>query len=120
MSPHADREDPTVIPPYGTPASDRLTAITRHSGAITALKNLRIELHTHRIYPEISYDEGQPRLVISAELTVWADQEGMFFCWGTVHLEEPADHAPVDDLVKVARCIAERLGEQYAEPVNPS
>ncbi|WP_326829103.1 hypothetical protein OIE13_31465 [Streptosporangium sp. NBC_01810] len=108
-----------MIPPYGTPVSDRLNAATRRSGAIAALKHLRTELHTHRIYPEISYDEGQPRLVISAELTVWADRAGTAFCWGAVHLEEPADHAPVDDLVKVAHRIAGRLGNHYAEPVTP-
>ncbi|MFF3437987.1 hypothetical protein [Streptosporangium sp. NPDC002721] len=96
-------------------------AATRRPGAITALQHLRAELHTHRIYPAIAYDEGQPRLVIGADaLTVWADREGMFFCWGTVHLEEPADHAPADDLPQVARRIAERLGEHYTEPTTAS
>lgn len=112
----ADREDPTVIPPYGTPASDRLNAITRHSGAITALKNLRIELHTHRIYSEISYDEGLPRLVISSTLTVWTDRAGTVYCWGAGFQEEPADHAPAENLQQVAHQIAGLLGEHYAEP----
>ncbi|MER5644190.1 hypothetical protein [Streptosporangium sp. NPDC002524] len=123
MSSRADagqREGAVVIPPYGTPAGDRLNAATWRSGAVTALQRLRAELHTHRIYPAIAYDEGQPRLVIGdGTLTVWADREGMFFCWGTVHLEEPADHAPADDLLQVARRIAERLGEHYTEPDGP-
>ncbi|GAA3419350.1 hypothetical protein [Streptosporangium vulgare] len=108
-----------MIPPYGTPAGDRLNAATWRPGAIAALQHLRTELHTHRIYPAIAYDEGMPRLVIGADtLTVWADREGMFFCWGTIHLEEPADHTPADDLPKVARRIAEQLGEHYTEPHN--
>ncbi|WP_440100240.1 hypothetical protein [Streptosporangium sp. H16] len=109
-----------MIPSHGTTAGDRLSAVTWHPGAISALKHLRTELHTHRIYPEISYDQGQPRLVISADLTVWADSAGMFFCWGTTYLEEPADHAPSDDVPQVARRVAGRLGKHYVEPVDPS
>ncbi|WP_433359488.1 hypothetical protein [Streptosporangium sp. CA-115845] len=105
-----------MIPPHDTPAGDRLSAATWHPGAIAALQHLRTELHTHRIYPEISYDQGQPRLVISAELTVWADQAGAVFCWGACFLEEPADQAPTDDVPRVARRIAGRLGEHYVEP----
>ncbi|MER5648485.1 hypothetical protein [Streptosporangium sp. NPDC002524] len=108
-----------MIPPHGTPAGDRLSAATWRPGAITALQHLRTELHNHRVYPAIAYDEGQPRLVIgSGTLTVWADREGMFFCWGTHHLEEPAEHAPADDLPQVARQIARRLGEHYTEPIT--
>ncbi|GAA4182602.1 hypothetical protein GCM10022252_08760 [Streptosporangium oxazolinicum] len=109
-----------MIPPYGTPASDRLNAAVRRPGAIAALQHLRTELHAHRIYPAIAYDEGMPRLIIGADtLNVWADREGMFFCWGTVHLGEPADHAPADDLPQVAHRIAEQLGEHYTEPESP-
>ncbi|WP_329090674.1 MULTISPECIES: hypothetical protein [unclassified Streptosporangium] len=60
-----------MIPPYGTPTSDRLSAATWLPGAIAALQHLRTELHDYRIYPAIAYDEGQPRLVIGADtLTV--------------------------------------------------
>ncbi|WP_329086180.1 hypothetical protein [Streptosporangium sp. NBC_01469] len=104
----------------GTPVSGRLSAAALRRGAVTALQHLRTELHSHRIYPAIVYDEGQPRLVIGNDtLTVWADREGMFFCWGTIHLEQPADHAPADDLPKVARRIAEQLGQHYTEPDSP-
>ncbi|MER6175725.1 hypothetical protein [Streptosporangium sp. NPDC001681] len=109
-----------MIPSHGTPAGDRLNVATWHTGAVAALKHLRTELHAHRIYPEISYDEGQPRLIIGAGLTVWADQAGTVFCWGACFLEEPADQAPTDDVPRVARRIAGRLGTHYAEPVNPS
>lgn len=108
-----------MIPSHGTPVSDRLNAATWRSAAVTDLQRLRTELHTHRIYPAISYDEGQPRLVISAELTVWTDHAGTFFCWGPVYQEEPGDHASVDDLAQVAARLAERLGEHYADSVNP-
>ncbi|GAA0836629.1 hypothetical protein ACFQVD_40125 [Streptosporangium amethystogenes subsp. fukuiense] len=107
-----------MIPSYGTPAGDRLGAAIRRPAAVAALQRLRVELHTHRIYPAISYDEGQPRLVVSADLTVWADRAGTVFCWGAAYQEEPAEHAPVDDLTQVAVRIAERLGEHYAEPPN--
>ncbi len=107
-----------MIPSPGTPAGDRLSAATWRPGAITALQHLRTALHDHRIYPAIAYDEGQPRLVVSANLTVWADREGMFFCWGTAYLEEPAEHAPADDVPEVARQIAEQLGEHHTEPTT--
>ena len=107
-----------MIPSYDTPADDRPSAVTRRSTAVAVLQYLRVELHS-RIYPAISYDEGQPRLVVSAELTAWADRAGTVFCWGVAYLEEPAEHAPVSDLVQVAARIAERLGEHYAEPPNP-
>ncbi|MER5647901.1 hypothetical protein [Streptosporangium sp. NPDC002524] len=108
-----------MIPSHGTPVGDRLNAATWRSAAVVALQRLRTELHTHRIYPAISYDEGQPRLVVSAELTVWADRAGTVFCWGAVHQDEPAEHVPVDDLVRAAGRIAGRLGGHYAEPVDP-
>ncbi|MER5644947.1 hypothetical protein [Streptosporangium sp. NPDC002524] len=107
-----------MIPSPGTPAGDRLGAATWRPGAVTALRHLRTALHDHRIYPAISYDEGQPRLVISADLTVWADREGEFFTWGAVHMEEPADSARADDVPRVARQIAQRLGEHYTEPTT--
>ncbi|WP_329088669.1 MULTISPECIES: hypothetical protein [unclassified Streptosporangium] len=108
-----------MLPPYGTPVSGPLSAAVLRRDAVAALQLLRVELHTHRIYPEISYDQGEPRLVISADLTVWADSAGMFFCWGTAYLEEPADHAPVDDVPQVARRVAGRLGRHYVEPADP-
>ncbi len=108
-----------MTPSHDTPAGDRWSAATWHPGAISVLKHLRTELHTHRIYPEISYDQGRPCLVISADLTVWTDSAGMFFCLGTAYLEEPADHAPVDDVPQVARRVAGRLGKHYVEPVDP-
>lgn len=111
-------KEPIVIPPYDTPEGDRLNVTKWHPGAIAALKHLRTELHAHRIYPTISYDRGQPRLVISAELSVWADRAGTVFCWGTCFLEEPADQAPTEDLPQVARRLAGRLGKHYAEPVD--
>lgn len=107
-----------MIPYSDTLAGDRLSATTWRPGAISALKNLRAELHTHRIYPEIAYDKGRPRLVINSELTVWADQAGTAFCWGACFLEEPADQAPTDDVPQVARRIAGRLGKHYAEPMD--
>ncbi|GAA0822054.1 hypothetical protein ACFQVD_41020 [Streptosporangium amethystogenes subsp. fukuiense] len=108
-----------MIPPHDTPAGDRLNVATWHPGAIAALQSLRIELHTHRIYPEIFYDQGRPRLVVSADLTVWADQAGTVFCWGASFMEEPADQAPTDDVPRVAHRIAGRLGTHYADPVTP-
>ncbi|WP_030905603.1 hypothetical protein [Streptosporangium amethystogenes] len=108
-----------MIPHPGTPAGDRLSVAIWRPGAISALKHLRTELHTHRVYPEIAYDQGQPRLVISAELTVWADQAGTVFCWGACFLEEPADQAPTDNMPQVARRVAELLGKHYAEPIDP-
>ena len=109
-----------MIPHPGTPVGDQLNATKWHPGAIAALKHLRTELHVHRIYPTISYDEGQPRLVISTNLTVWADHTGTVFCRGPRFLEEPADQAPSDDLPRAAHRIARCLGEHYAEPVPPS
>jgi len=102
-----------VIPSYDTPAD------VRRSAAVAVLQRLRMELHTHRIYPAISYDEGQPRLVVGTELTVWADRAGTVFCWGAFYREEPAEHAPVSDLIQVAARIAEQLGKHYAEPLHP-
>ncbi|MFI6454978.1 hypothetical protein ACIBF6_25850 [Streptosporangium amethystogenes] len=63
--------------------------------------------------------QGRPRLVISADLAVWADQAGAVFCWGARFLEEPAGQAPAEDLPQVARRIAGQLGKHYAEPVDP-
>ncbi|MET8049634.1 hypothetical protein ABZU75_18750 [Streptosporangium sp. NPDC005286] len=108
-----------MIPHPDTPAGEQLNATRWHPGAVAALKHLRTELHTHRIYPTISYDQGQPRLVINADLTVWADQAGTVFCWGVCFLEEPAEQAPTDDLPQAARRIAGCLGEHYAEPTDP-
>lgn len=108
-----------MIPSPGTPAGDRLNTAVWHPGAVAALQHLRTELHSHRIYPAIAYDQGQPRLVVSAELTVWADQAGTVFCWGASFMEEPADQAPAGDVPRVARRIAGRLGTHYAEPVTP-
>ncbi|WP_030912294.1 hypothetical protein [Streptosporangium amethystogenes] len=101
------------------PAGERPHATGWHPGAVAALKHLRTELHTHRIYPAISYDHGRPRLAINTDLTVWADTAGTVFCWGPRLLEEPAEQAPADDLPQVAHRIAGRLGEHYAEPTDP-
>ncbi|MBB2908865.1 hypothetical protein FHS43_000111 [Streptosporangium becharense] len=99
-----------MIPLPGTPAGDRLRAVTdRWSAAATALRRLRVELHDHRIHPEIAYDMGPPRLVIGDALTVWTDRAGTVFCWSAAYMEEPADHASADDLPEVARRLAERL-----------
>ncbi|MER6825279.1 hypothetical protein ABT352_04765 [Streptosporangium sp. NPDC000563] len=107
-----------MIPPYGTPVGDRFGATTRRPGAITALRCLRTELHEHGILSEISYDEGPPRLVISPELTVWADHNGEFFTWGTTFMEEPATSATADGVPQVARRIAGQLGEHHTEPAT--
>ncbi|MEV4532139.1 hypothetical protein, partial [Streptosporangium sp. NPDC049304] len=102
---------PVVIPSHDTPTDDRVNASTRQPGAITALRRLRTELHEHRIISEIFYDEGPPRLVLGADLTVWADHNGEFFTWGTTFMEEPAESAAADDVPQVAARIAERLDE---------
>jgi hypothetical protein len=107
-----------VLPPFGTPGSDRLNAVRWQPGAQAVLQRLRTELNTHQICPAISYDEGQAHLVISTKLTVWTDLDNKFFCWGAHLLEEPADHAPVDDTREVARRIAERVGKDNAEPTT--
>ncbi|MEU8205110.1 hypothetical protein [Streptosporangium sp. NPDC049046] len=107
---------PVVIPSHDTPADDRVNASARRPGAITALRRLRTELHEHRIISEISYDEGPPRLVIGAELTVWADHNGEFFTWGATFMEEPATSAATDDVPQVARRIAAHLDEHHTEP----
>jgi len=86
-----------MLPPPGTPVSGRLSAATRRPGAIAALRQLRIELHEHGIYAEISYDAGEPRLVISPTLTVWADRNGEFFTWGATFMEEPAESARAEE-----------------------
>jgi hypothetical protein len=96
-----------VLPPYGTPGSDQLNAARWRPGVRTVLQHLRAELHIHQIVGAMVYDEGQARLVISADLIVWADDAGTVFCWGAQFLEEPADHASVDDLPGAARRIAE-------------
>ena len=105
-----------VIPSHDTPTGDRVDASTRRPGAITALRRLRTELHEHRILSEISYDEGPPRLVIGAGLTVWADHNGEFFTWGTTFMEEPATSAAADDVPQVAARIAAQLNEHHTEP----
>ncbi|WP_436762526.1 hypothetical protein [Streptosporangium sp. V21-05] len=104
--------------PFGTPGGDRFGAATWRPGAVTALKHLRTEPHTHRIYPEIAYDKGEPRLIVSPRLTVWADRQGEFFTWGAVYLEESAESARADDVPQVARRLAERFGEHYTEPTT--
>jgi len=104
-----------VIPSHDTP-DERPGAARWRPGAITALQHLRTELHEHRIYPAISYDEGPPRLVLGADLTVWADQAGEFLTWGATFMEEPAESAPTDDVPQVAARIAQRFGEHYTEP----
>ncbi|WP_371780818.1 hypothetical protein [Streptosporangium subroseum] len=96
-----------MLPPYGTPGSDQLNAARWRPGARTILQHLRAELHTHKVMGAMVYDGGQARLVISVDLTVWTDDAGTVFCWGAHFLEEPADHAPVDDLPGAARRIAE-------------
>ncbi|MFI6458525.1 hypothetical protein ACIBF6_44140 [Streptosporangium amethystogenes] len=94
--------------PYpSTSAGDQPSEATWHPGALVALGHLRTELHIHRIYPTISHDQGQPRLVINADLIVWADQAGTVFCWGPRFLEEPAEQAPTEELPQVARRLAE-------------
>ena len=105
-----------MIPFHDTPADDRGDASTRCPGAITVLKRLRTELHEHRIISEISYDEGPPRLVIGAELTVWADHNGEFFTWGATFMEEPATSAATDDMPQVAARIAQQFGKHHTEP----
>ncbi|WP_440069477.1 hypothetical protein [Streptosporangium sp. OZ121] len=105
-----------MIPFHGTPAGDRVDASIRRPGAIAALRRLRTELHEHRIYPEISYDEGPPRLVVSSKLIVWTDHNGEFFTWGATFMEEPAESAAADDVPQVATRIAEQLGEHHTEP----
>ncbi|WP_030924228.1 hypothetical protein [Streptosporangium amethystogenes] len=108
-----------MIPHPDTPAGERPNATGWHPGAVAALKHLRTELHAHRIYPTISYDQGRLCLVISAELIVWTDQAGTVFCWGASFMEEPADQAPAEDLPRAAHRIAGRLGKHYTEPASP-
>ncbi|MFI6509926.1 hypothetical protein ACIBCT_20175 [Streptosporangium sp. NPDC050855] len=105
-----------MIPPNGTPVADRLSAATWRPTAVTVLQRLRTELHAYRTCPAITYDGGQPRLVVSDELTVWADRAGTVFSWGPSFTEEAVDHAPADDPARVARRIAELLGEHRTEP----
>lgn len=96
-----------MIPP-NTPASDRLREITEWGTSAAALQNLRTELHRHQIYPELSREGGQPHLLISEKLTVWAGYSGEVFYWGT----EPggsAESAPSPDVVDVARRIAAQV-----------
>ncbi|MFI6886733.1 hypothetical protein [Streptosporangium canum] len=105
-----------MIPAPDTPVSGQWRAVTGRPAAVAALQRLRAELHTHRIHPEISYDEGLPRLVLNRALTVWTDHAGTVYCWGAGFQEEPADHAPAEELQQVARQLAERFGEHYVEP----
>ncbi|MBB4944317.1 hypothetical protein FHR32_008723 [Streptosporangium album] len=102
-----------MIPFYGTPGGDHLQAKITRSAAVEALQALRLELHVHRIYPAMSYDEGVPRLVIPTGLTVWTDPAGTTYCWGKQFQEEPAEHAAVEELQRVALQLAQQL---YAGP----
>lgn len=105
-----EEKEAVVIPSHAPPAGEQLNAATWCFGAIEALERLRIELQAYWIRSEISYAEGQHRLVLEEGLTVWADDAGTVFCWGGASREEPADHAPVHTLPEAARRIAERLG----------
>ncbi|MFI6457315.1 hypothetical protein ACIBF6_37885 [Streptosporangium amethystogenes] len=68
-----------MIPHPDTPVDDQPSETTWRPGAPVALQHLRTELHTHRIYPPLSYHREQPHLIINAELNVWADQAGTLF-----------------------------------------
>lgn len=108
-----------MLPPYGTPVSGRLNAAVLRSDTVAALQRLRVELHNYRIYLEIAYDEGEPRLVIGTGLTVWTDPKSEHFAWGAVHMEEPAEGDPAaNDVPQVARQIAEQLGEHHTDPTT--
>lgn|GEM_PF-5135175 len=108
-----------MIPHLDTPVDDQPSKTIWRPGALVALQHLRTELHTHRIYPTLSYRREQPYLVINAKLNVWADQAGALLSWGPRPLGEPADQAPTADLPQAARHLAEHLGKHYTEPADP-
>jgi hypothetical protein len=111
-----------VLPPYGTPGSDRLNAVRWRPGARTVLQRLRTELHTYLEAADVGdlvHDGDRPHFVIHAEpatVTVWTDGDGEVFCWGAQLMEEPADQAPVEELPQVARRIAELSGKNRTTP----
>ncbi|WP_371782541.1 hypothetical protein [Streptosporangium subroseum] len=110
-----------MLPPYGTPGSDRLNAARWRPGARTVLQRLRTELHTYLEAADVGdlVHGDRPHFVIRTEpttVTVWTDVDGEVFCWGTQLMEEPADQAPVEELPQVARQIAEQLGNNRTEP----
>ncbi|MFI6458387.1 hypothetical protein ACIBF6_43420 [Streptosporangium amethystogenes] len=101
-----------MIPPPGTPASDRLRHVTQRELATAALQRLRARLTDHEIFPELVREGGQPRLLLGETLTVWTGYSGEVIYWGP-DLGAPAANAPAFDLAAVARRIAELV---YAAP----
>jgi hypothetical protein len=104
----APREEPAVT----SHPHDQPDVTEWKPGAVTVLQHLRAAFHTHMIYPSIAYDEGEPRLVISLDMTVWANADGTVICWGPAHMEEPAEQASASDLEGIARRIVEQLVER--------
>lgn len=106
-----------MIPYPGTPAANRLNAITSRQVAVVALHRLQKLLHTHNIYTAIAYDDEQPQLRATSDLTVWGDPEGLTFFWSTGP-ERRAERGPVAELEKVAQRIATQLAEPVETPAT--
>lgn len=107
----APREEPVVTSPHGLPDSDQPDVAEWKPGAATVLQHLRAAFHTHLVYPSIAYDQGAPRLVISADMTAWANPEGTVICWGPTYMEEPAEQGLAMNPEDIARRIVEKLVE---------
>ncbi|GAA4229395.1 hypothetical protein FHR32_002099 [Streptosporangium album] len=103
-----------MIPYPGTPAANRLNAITSRQVAVVALHRLQELLHRHGVYTAVAYDDEQPQLRAKSDLTVWGDPEGLTFFWSTGPEHGRAERGPVAELENVAQ----RIASQVAEPVE--
>ncbi|MFC7650461.1 hypothetical protein ACFQX6_66550 [Streptosporangium lutulentum] len=78
-----------MLPLYETPGGDELRATVWSPGARTLLQRLKTELHAHQVMSTLTVGEGQPRLLISAELIVWVDPGGTLLCGGATSSRSP-------------------------------
>ncbi|MET8054795.1 hypothetical protein ABZU75_45210 [Streptosporangium sp. NPDC005286] len=94
--------------PASTPAHEVLQDIINGGNA---LQRLRTELHSHRLYPSISYDQGtRLHIVNDVTICVTSGEDGPLYSWqraGEPQREPNAEQcAPLDDIAEAARRIA--------------
>ncbi|MGV9532078.1 hypothetical protein ACWEU6_12790 [Streptosporangium sandarakinum] len=97
-----------MIPPPGTPANKQLRQIAQWGTATRVLNQLQARLTDYGVPSTFTREDGQPRLEIDDELTVWAAYNGEVIYWAA-KLGDPAQGDSSTDLAQVARLITERV-----------